>query len=77
MVIGRWLVPGCERMQVFPGVNAMTASLAFEYGEQNIRINAIATGGTEAPARLIPRNNNPQTEQEKIWYRFKNDTPNF
>lgn len=51
------------------GVNAMTASLAFEYGEQNIRINAIATGGTEAPARLIPRNNNQQTEQEKVWYK--------
>jgi dihydroxycyclohexadiene carboxylate dehydrogenase len=50
------------------GVNALTASLAFEYAEQNIRINAIATGGTEAPPRAIPRNTNPQTEQEKVWY---------
>jgi dihydroxycyclohexadiene carboxylate dehydrogenase len=50
------------------GVNALTVSLAFEYGEQNIRINAIATGGTEAPTRIIPRNTNPQSEKEKIWY---------
>lgn len=50
------------------GVNALTVSLAMEYGEHNIRVNAIATGGTEAPPRVIPRNANPQSEQEKVWY---------
>jgi dihydroxycyclohexadiene carboxylate dehydrogenase len=50
------------------GVNALTVGLAMEYGEHNIRVNAIATGGTEAPSRVIPRNANPQSEQEKIWY---------
>jgi dihydroxycyclohexadiene carboxylate dehydrogenase len=50
------------------GVNALTACLALEYSENNIRINAIATGGTEAPPRLVPRNEHPQTPQEKIWY---------
>ena len=50
------------------GVNAMTASLAFEYGEKNIRINAVATGGTEAPPRVVPRNSSQQTALEKHWY---------
>jgi dihydroxycyclohexadiene carboxylate dehydrogenase len=50
------------------GVNALTVSLAMEYAELNIRINAVATGGTEAPARIIPRNTNPQTAQENVWY---------
>jgi dihydroxycyclohexadiene carboxylate dehydrogenase len=50
------------------GVNALTVSLSMEYAENNIRVNAIATGGTEAPPRAIPRNTNPQTEQEKVWY---------
>ena len=50
------------------GVNAMTASLAFEYGEKNIRINAVATGGTEAPQRIVPRNPSQQTALEKHWY---------
>ena len=50
------------------GINAMTACLAFEHAQNGIRINAVATGGTEAPARKIPRNSNPMTEQEKIWY---------
>jgi dihydroxycyclohexadiene carboxylate dehydrogenase len=50
------------------GVNAVTASLAFEYAQSNIRINGIATGGTEAPPRIIPRNENAQSEQEKNWY---------
>lgn len=50
------------------GVNAITASLALECAEHNIRVNGIATGGTEAPPRIILRNTGEQTEQEKIWY---------
>ena len=49
------------------GVNALTASLAFELAESNIRVNAIATGGTEAPPRRIPRNTETQSQQEKVW----------
>lgn len=50
------------------GVNALTASLAFEQAANNIRVVAIATGGTEAPERKVPRNENPMSEQEKVWY---------
>lgn len=49
------------------GINAMTASLAFEYANDGIRVNAVATGGTEAPPRKIPRNDKPLTEDEKGW----------
>ena len=49
------------------GVNAMTASLAFEYANDGIRVNAVATGGTEAPPRKIPRNAKPLTDDEKLW----------
>ncbi len=49
------------------GVNAMTASLAFEYASDGIRVNAVATGGTEAPPRKIPRNTKPLTDEEKGW----------
>jgi dihydroxycyclohexadiene carboxylate dehydrogenase len=49
------------------GVNAMTQSLAMEYGEQNIRVVAAAPGGTEAPARRVPRNAAGDSEQEKAW----------
>lgn len=49
------------------GVNALTASLAFEYAKDGIRVNAVATGGTTAPPRKIPRNANPQSDDEKIW----------
>ena len=49
------------------GVNALTASLAFEHAQDGIRVNAVATGGTEAPPRKVPRNPNPLSEQEKIW----------
>lgn len=49
------------------GVNALTAAMAFEYAEQNIRVNAVAPGGTEAPGRMIPRNETPDSAQEKIW----------
>ncbi|MGF6416239.1 1,6-dihydroxycyclohexa-2,4-diene-1-carboxylate dehydrogenase [Paraburkholderia sp. MM5482-R1] len=50
------------------GVNALTASLAFEHAEHGIRINAVATGGTEAPPRRVLRNTAPQSEQEATWY---------
>ena len=50
------------------GVNALTVSLAFEYAQHNIRVNATAPGGTDAPQRIIPRNESTQSEQEKIWY---------
>jgi dihydroxycyclohexadiene carboxylate dehydrogenase len=50
------------------GINALTASLAFEHAADGIRVNAIATGGTEAPPRKVPRNPNPLSEQELAWY---------
>lgn len=50
------------------GVNALTASLAFEHAQDGIRVNAVATGGTEAPPRKIPRNPKPLSEEEKVWY---------
>lgn len=48
-------------------VNALTASLAFEIGTRNIRVNAVAPGGTTAPPRAISRGGDPQTAQEKAW----------
>jgi dihydroxycyclohexadiene carboxylate dehydrogenase len=50
------------------GVNALTASLAWEYAGHGIRVCATAPGGTEAPPRKIPRNAAPPSEQEKAWY---------
>jgi len=50
------------------GVNALTASLALEHAQHGIRVNAVATGGTEAPPRTIPRNQQPLSEQEQLWY---------
>ncbi len=50
------------------GVNAMTASLAFEHAADGIRVNAVATGGTEAPPRKVPRNTNKMSAQEQVWY---------
>ena len=50
------------------GVNAITVSLAFEQASNNIRVNATAPGGTEAPPRLTPRNEAVPTEQETAWY---------
>jgi dihydroxycyclohexadiene carboxylate dehydrogenase len=49
-------------------VNALTASLAMEHAENGIRVNAVATGGTEAPPRKVPRNAQPLNEQEQRWY---------
>ncbi|WP_338759627.1 1,6-dihydroxycyclohexa-2,4-diene-1-carboxylate dehydrogenase [Massilia sp. METH4] len=50
------------------GVNALTASLALEHAQHGIRVNAVATGGTEAPPRVVPRNPKPLTPQEQVWY---------
>ena len=50
------------------GVNAITASLAFEYAQRGVRVCAIAPGGTDAPPRRIPRNAAQPTEQERTWY---------
>jgi dihydroxycyclohexadiene carboxylate dehydrogenase len=51
------------------GVNALTASLAWEYADQGIRIVATAPGGIEAPPRRIARGSQTeQSEQEKAWY---------
>ncbi|MDC7711020.1 1,6-dihydroxycyclohexa-2,4-diene-1-carboxylate dehydrogenase [Vogesella indigofera] len=50
------------------GVNALTASLAFEHAQDGIRVNAVATGGTEAPPRKVPRNAAAMSEQEAGWY---------
>ena len=49
------------------GVNALTASLAFEHAADGIRVNAVATGGTDAPPRKIPRNANPLSTDEQEW----------
>lgn len=49
------------------GVNGLTASLAFEHAKDGIRVNAVATGGTEAPPRKVPRNAAKQTKAEKGW----------
>ena len=50
------------------GVNAMTASLAFEYAPHGIRVCAVAPGGTDAPPRKVPRNAAQPTAEEKAWY---------
>lgn len=50
------------------GVNAVTASLALEHASDGIRVNAVATGGTNAPPRKVPRNPAPLSVQEQGWY---------
>ena len=50
------------------GVNAITASLAWEVAERGIRVVATAPGGTEAPPRVVPRNANAAVEQPAAWY---------
>lgn len=46
------------------GVNAMTASLTFEYANEGIRVTAVATDDKEVPLRKILRNNKPSTEKD-------------
>jgi dihydroxycyclohexadiene carboxylate dehydrogenase len=50
------------------GINALTASLAMEQAGNGIRVNAVATGGTNAPPRKVPRNPEPLSEKEQVWY---------
>lgn len=51
------------------GINALTASLAFEVAEHGIRVVATAPGGTEAPPRRISRGTpTPSNETEKAWF---------
>jgi dihydroxycyclohexadiene carboxylate dehydrogenase len=50
------------------GVNAVTACLAMEYADQNIRVCGVAPGGTDAPPRRVPRNEAVPSEREKAWY---------
>ncbi|HEU0221349.1 MAG TPA: 1,6-dihydroxycyclohexa-2,4-diene-1-carboxylate dehydrogenase [Paracoccaceae bacterium] len=49
------------------GVNALTASLAWEAAARGIRVAATAPGGTEAPPRRIPRNAAAPTEEDRAW----------
>lgn len=51
------------------GIDAMTASLAFETGQYGVRVVATAPGGTKAPPRRIPRNPEPLSTQEQRWHR--------
>ncbi len=51
------------------GVNALTASLAWEYAEHGIRVVATAPGGIEAPPRRISRGTpEKRTEQQEAWF---------
>ncbi|MFF5987200.1 benzoate 1,2-dioxygenase electron transfer component BenC [Prauserella flavalba] len=51
------------------GINAITASLAFECADAGIRVVATAPGGTEAPPRRISRGGSAlETEQEQTWF---------
>lgn len=49
------------------GINALTSSLAMEYGERGIRVVATAPGGTQAPERRVPRNPGGDNDQEQAW----------
>jgi dihydroxycyclohexadiene carboxylate dehydrogenase len=48
-------------------VNGLTAALAFELGTKNIRVNAVAPGGTTAPPRAVPRNASAVDDEERAW----------
>ncbi|WP_136065788.1 benzoate diol dehydrogenase BenD [Modicisalibacter radicis] len=56
------------------GINAITASLAFEYADAGIRVVATAPGGTEAPPRRISRGTpEARSEQERAWFQVHID----
>jgi len=40
-----------------------------EMAPHGVRVVATAPGGTEAPARRIPRGPVPESDQEQAWYR--------
>lgn len=51
------------------GINAFTASLAFECADAGIRVLATAPGGTEAPPRRVSRGTpTPRNAREKEWF---------
>lgn len=50
------------------GVNALTASLAFEAAGKGIRVVATAPGGTTAPDRVVSRHPGEMTDDEKTWH---------
>ena len=50
------------------GVNAITASLAWECAGHGIRVVGTAPGGTEAPERRVARGPGANTLQESAWY---------
>lgn len=50
------------------GVNAITASLALEAAPHGVRVVATAPGGTNAPARRVPRGPGAADGQEEQWY---------
>lgn len=49
------------------GINALTQSLAMEYGDKGIRVVATAPGGTQAPPRTVPRNPAGDDAREQAW----------
>jgi NAD(P)-dependent dehydrogenase (short-subunit alcohol dehydrogenase family) len=51
------------------GVNALTASLAWEYADHGVRVVATAPGGIEAPPRKVSRGTpEARGEQEEAWF---------
>lgn len=51
------------------GVNALTASLAFEVAEHGIRVVATSPGGTDAPPRRVSRGTPEATNDvERTWF---------
>jgi len=49
------------------GVHAMTACMAAELGDSGVRVNCVAPGAMDNADRVVPRNPEPLTEQEKGW----------